>query len=220
MCEDFDIWEKCEPTNHKLHPLIKFKSPEAYNNFCYSMKYLYLSENKDEISSEDEADSIFIPKIIDSRLNEPCAVKLPNPLIKAKSNEYHAKFLESMPRSNYTTDIDQKSINLTCTVKNSGDKEWPSAFMVYITSTNFELENLDMHKLIQYIPVVDKKVNPNNEIKLDVMLLNPKMIGTFKYVLSMHTLDYVPFGEPFEFEFTIKDIAKTGWNDWACFKPR
>lgn len=199
--------------------MIKYKSPEAYNNFCEEMKYLYLNEIKDEDSSENEDDSIFIPKIIDSRQKEPSDIKPSHPLIKAKSNEYHAKFLESMPRSNYTTDIDQKSINLTCTVKNTGGKEWPSAFMVYIMSTNLEQENVDMHKLIQYIPVVDKKVNSNNEIKLDVMLLNPKMIGTFKYVLSMHTLDYVPFGEPFEFEFTIKDVARTGWNDWACFRP-
>jgi hypothetical protein len=199
--------------------MMKFNSCESYKGFYNEISDIYLGEDSGEINPEDDLNSSFVPKIIDSRANELSEIKSPVLAKKEKSNEYNAKILESMPRSNYTTDIDQKSINLTCTVENTGVKEWPSAFMVYIISTSFDSQKIDMHKLIQYNPVVDKKINPGNVLKLDVMLLNPNMIGTFNYVLSMHTLDFVPFGEPFEFEFTIKDTVKSGWANRHHARP-
>jgi len=210
ICDDYDLCENCEKTQHKEHPLIKFNCSGHFIKFIHHLRKLYNGEESDvEMEEEAEArDNLFIPKVIDFRQALPV-----NKVNQFQSiDDYKAKLVDTMPRSNYTIDSDEKSIFLTCTMKNTGDLEWPSAFMLHLVRTNIDqLNQKDFKTLVTSAPMLEHKVVPGNQVKIEIVILNPGLCGDFKYTFSMYTLNEKTFGEPFDFNFTIKGNKSHGF---------
>ena len=166
---------------------------------------------EEKIEAEQDQKESFLPKIIDSEVGLATPVSVSPDDIKENS-KYKAELILTMPRSNYTIDISQKSIYLTCTVKNTGSIEWPSAFRIGALDCDSEevMQTLETKDLVLYNPTVGDRVKSNKLINILVNVQSPETVGTFKYTLSMMTLNDIPFGTPFEFIFTVKGNKAPG----------
>lgn len=215
--DNFDLCEKCEKTKYLNYPRMKFNTHQAYLSYLKSLKDLYTNEEEEkgiETSIIDYESNLTIEFFLSSifLVLEP-EEESSRPLIKKveRIEDYGATFVDSMPRTDYTIDHTQENICITFHIKNTGNQEWPSAYMVHLLSCdNEKINSMDFSKIVRFDPVVDQTVKPGSTCKIDVVLTNPRMVGTFKYKFAMHTLNYKTFGEPYEFSLIVKGSCAFG----------
>lgn len=195
--------------------MIKFRTNEEFLNFIAQLKQLYEEDNSDEEEDEVEKDQ-YAPKVIDSRYNSTLLKKNISEEEYLEAKEYGAELVSSMPRDHYTTDYTIPSIVLTCTIKNSGKKEWPTAFKIGLLNCPEEVINRvdSPDEIINTYPMADRQVKPGHTIDILVTIMNPKISGTFTYSFSLFKLNGVPFGTPFDFTFTIKNTSAAFIQPW------
>lgn len=191
---------------HKDHPLIKFNSNQDMEKFAAQIQSIYTGDydsSSDEEEEKIDVNASFTPKIIDSSAEPPAPKEKFVP--KTFCANYKCAFVSSMPKTDYTIDESQASIHLTLTVKNSGGLEWPSAFMVCLLDVSCNTHQVEKSKdeLFRSRPV-EKIVKSDSEIEIEVILQNPEVEGEYQYLLSMCTLDSVPFGDMFKFKLNVK----------------
>lgn len=186
--------------------MLKIPTQEKFNKFIQELRQKLSAENSREKTTVEEEKiekSPFTPKVIDSTMK--MSKEKPQELTEEDFEHYKAELVNIMPKNNYTIDLGIKSICLTCTIKNTGDVEWPSGFYVGLIDTDCDKldDKVENGDLIIYNPIISKSVKPKATININVMLRNPTIAGTFTYTLAMHTLSGIKFGTEFEFTFTV-----------------
>ena len=95
-------------------------------------------------------------------------------------------------------------------MKNTGDKEWPSAFKIQLLDVSSTTSQVEISKddLVISNNSVQKTVKPGNQFNMEIVLKNPGVAGEYSFVFSMSTVTYMPFGDPFEFKLHVKGSNK------------
>lgn len=205
--EDFDHWENCEKQKPHRHPTLKLRTPGDWLKFKLILSQLYHQEvlSDEELEEEkvsEKKDSLYAPRVIDTSIKK----ELICPVLKA-DEAYEAELISTMPKSPYTIDYNTKSVCVTCTMKNTGKIEWPSAFMIKLVGCNNQklMDSPEFDELVLYQPVVDKSVKPGREWEINVMIQNPRIVGDTKFKLQMSMLSGLVFGTSFDYEVSVKD---------------
>mmetsp|Transcript_6556 Transcript_6556/g.6114 ORF Transcript_6556/g.6114 Transcript_6556/m.6114 type:complete len:219 (-) Transcript_6556:41-697(-) len=181
--------------------MIKFNSHNDFMSFMLNLKdtYKYIKANRSEVAIDldDSSDVLITDK---DSLIPPIQSKIET------VTDYDGKIIHSKPKTDHTLKPNQESICINFTVKNTGSQEWPSAFMIYLLKCSDPLVNsADFKELIKFNPVFDAKVKPGSSTSIEVVLQLPKFSGKLTYTFAMHTMNYITFGEPFEFTIISND---------------